>query len=340
MQVSRTENMQRIELRIDVSAAVALSGPHEVAMTAYLPPAGALGPRPVAIFASPGGGYTRHYYDMQPPGHAGYSEAEAHVEQGFIFVSYDHLGVGDSSTAHLREYIVPQLAAANDAAVREVARRLRTGTLSDALPPLPNLVHIGIGQSMGGCVTIVMQGRHGTFDGIAPLGYSALHTVLPQRDAAQRQRGLDHHARIGSRAIDEISVEEASQGVADFVYPFHWEDVPADILAADMSGGYPLRNTAPAWGSLTVPPCAVTMMTPGVVAADAAAIKVPVLIAMGERDVCPDPHAEPSAYKGSNDVSLFIVARMAHMHNFASTRAVLWSRIESWSRRVASRPLM
>ena len=116
--------------------------------------------------------------------------------------------------------------------------------------------------------------------------------------------------------------------------------MPADILAADMSGGYPLRKTAPAWGSLTVPPCAVTMMTPAVVAADAASIKVPILIAMGERDVCPDPHAEPSAYKGSNDVSLFIVARMAHMHNFASTRAVLWSRIESWSRRIASRPLV
>jgi pimeloyl-ACP methyl ester carboxylesterase len=340
MQISRAEDMQRIELRIDVGAAVSLSGRHAVAMTAYLPPAEALGPRPVAIFASPGGGYTRHYYDMQPPGYEGYSEAQAHVRQGFIFISYDHLGVGDSSTAHLREYTVPQLAAANDAAVREVARRLRAGTLSDALPPLSNLVHIGIGQSMGGCVTIVMQGRHGTFDGIAPLGYSALHTVLPQRDAAERQRGLDHHARIGSRAIDAISVEEASQGVADFVYPFHWEDVPVDILAADMSGGYPLRKTAPAWGSLTVPPCAVTMMTPAVVAADAASIKVPILIAMGERDVCPDPHAEPSAYKGSNDVSLFIVARMAHMHNFASTRAVLWSRIESWSRRIASRPLV
>ena len=80
--------MQRIELRLDVSAAVPLAGRHEVAMTAYLPPADALGPRPVAIFASPGGGYTRHYYDMQPGGHEGYSEAQAHVRQGFIFISY------------------------------------------------------------------------------------------------------------------------------------------------------------------------------------------------------------------------------------------------------------
>src|SRR2546427_469009 len=52
--------------------------------------------------------------------------------------------------------------------------------LSEALPPLPGLVRIGIGQSMGGCLTVVMQGRHATFDAIAPLGYSAIHTVLPQ----------------------------------------------------------------------------------------------------------------------------------------------------------------
>jgi pimeloyl-ACP methyl ester carboxylesterase len=326
--------MDKIELRIDVSAAVQLAGRHEIALSVYLPFADLLGPRPVAIFASPGGGYTRGYYNMQPAGHDGYNQAMAHASNGFIFVAYDHLGVGDSSTHRLGDYTVPQLAAANDAAVREVARRLAAGTLSDVFPPVPNLARIGIGQSMGGCVTIVMQGRHQTFDGIAPLGYSALHTVLPQRDAGDRQRGLDHHADIGRRAIADISVAEASQGVVDFVYPFHWEDVPADILAADMAGGYPLRKTAPPWGSLTVPPCAVTMMTPGVVAAEARAIEVPVLIGVGERDVCRDPHAEPAAYKGSRDVSLFIVPRMAHMHNFASTRAQLWSRLESWARRM------
>jgi alpha-beta hydrolase superfamily lysophospholipase len=301
----------------------------------HLPGAAAIGSPPVAIFASPGGGYTRHYYDLQPLGRGGYSQAEAHVRDGFVFVAYDHLGVGDSSTEHLRDYTIHQLAAANDSAVRELSRRLVQGTLSEELPPLPDLVRIGIGQSMGGCVTVVMQGRHATFDAIAPLGNSAIHTVLPQRDAAERQRSVEHHAQVGARQLEDITVEEASQGVADFVYPFHWEDVPPGIVQADMAGGFPLRKKAPPWGSLTVPPCAVTLMTPGVIASEAADVRVPVLIAMGERDVCPDPHAEPSAYRGSPDVSLFIVPRMAHMHNFASTRALLWSRIASWSRRIA-----
>jgi alpha-beta hydrolase superfamily lysophospholipase len=329
-------NHRKIEWHVDVSEAVALPGRHEVAATVHLPSASAIASPPIAIFASPGGGYTRRYYDLAPLGRGGYSQAEAHVRDGFVFVSYDHLGVGDSSTEHLHEYTIHQLAAANDAAVRELSRRLVEGTLSEDLPPLPRLVRIGIGQSMGGCLTVVMQGRHASFDAIAALGNSAIHTVLPQRSEAERQRALDHHARVGTRELAGITVEEASQGVADFTYPFHWEDVPANIVQADMGGGFPLRRTAPPWGSLTVPPCAVTLMTPGVIAPEAAAVKSPVLIGVGERDVCPDPHAEPSAYPASRDVSLFIVPRMAHMHNFASTRALLWARIASWSRQVAA----
>ena len=130
-------------------------------------------------------------------------------------------------------------------------------------------------------------------------------------------------------------MREASLHVADFVYPFHWEDVPKDILDADMSGGYPLRKTSPPFGSLTVPTCALQMMAPGCVAREAAAIEVPVLIGMGERDVCPDAHAEPSAYKRSRDISLYVVPRMAHMHNFASTRRTLWERLVGWSRVIA-----
>lgn len=110
---------------------------------------------------------------------------------------------------------------------------------------------------------------------------------------------------------------------------------PRDILEADMGGGYPLRKKAPPFGSATIPTCAVLMMSPGLVKREAAAIDVPVLIGVGERDVCPDPWAEPGAYRHSNDITLVVVPRMAHMHNFAGTRARLWERLLAWSRFVA-----
>jgi hypothetical protein len=61
-----------------------------------------------------------------------------------------------------------------------------------------------------------------------------------------------------------------------------------------------------------------------------------VFIGLGERDVSPDPHAEASAFRAARDVSLFIVPRMAHMHNFASTRARMWQRLHDWSRAVGA----
>ena len=328
--------MKRIALKIDVSPAVKLPAPLEVALTVYLPEMARMPARPIIMVAFPGGGYSQGYFDMQFAGHSHYSEAEHHVAAGLIFVAGDHLGVGASSIPDFSKLSIEMIAAANDYAVRQVCARLEAGSIAPDFPPLKGAVKIGIGQSMGGCITIVMQGNHRTYDAIAPLGYSAIHTVLPQRSEAAYRQGMQAHQYSRTDDLSRMSVAETSVKIPDFVYPFHWEDVPKDILDADMSGGYPLRKTAPPFGSLTLPNCAVQMMAPGCVACEAAAIEVPVFVGVGERDTCPDPHAEPSAYKRSRDVSLFIVPRMAHMHNFASTRALLWDRLIDWSRTVAA----
>jgi pimeloyl-ACP methyl ester carboxylesterase len=143
---------------------------------------------------------------------------------------------------------------------------------------------------------------------------------------------MDAHNHRRGEDLRNMSVADSSTHIEDFVYPFHWEDVPKDILAADMAGGYPLRKTVPPFGSATVPTCALQMMAPGCVAEEAAAITVPVLIGVGERDVCPTPLAEPTAYSSARDVSVYIVPGMAHMHNFATTRHLLWDRLVAWSR--------
>jgi pimeloyl-ACP methyl ester carboxylesterase len=190
-----------------------------------------------------------------------------------------------------------------------------------------------MGQSMGGGVSILTQGRFATFDAIAPCGVSAIHTALPQRDKAAFDHGKSRFAAV-AEGTARSHLETEHEGV-DYLYAFHWEDVPADILHEDMKGGYPIRGTSPAFGSLTIPYCAVQMMLSGAFAADAAKVTVPVLVANGERDTCPDPHAEVAAYPASRDVSIHIVPTMAHMHNFASTRERLWQRLHDWSSMVA-----
>jgi pimeloyl-ACP methyl ester carboxylesterase len=88
--------------------------------------------------------------------------------------------------------------------------------------------------------------------------------------------------------------------------------------------------TAPAWGSLTYLGFSAVSALPGVVAAEAATIDVPVLLATGERDVCRPPAEEVGAFKAATDISVFVVPRMAHMHNFAVTRALLWARLDEF----------
>src|SRR4051812_34462338 len=81
------------ELVLDVTAALPFDESISLAATVH-PPAGE--PRAVLI-CWPGGSYARAYWDMQIPGHPGYSFAEHMSAQGFLVVAADHLGVGASS---------------------------------------------------------------------------------------------------------------------------------------------------------------------------------------------------------------------------------------------------
>jgi pimeloyl-ACP methyl ester carboxylesterase len=117
---------------------------------------------------------------------------------------------------------------------------------------------------------------------------------------------------------------------------FHWDDEPVDLVDQDLAT-LPFRQGpgVPKWGVDAAPQqCAVDMMVPGVVAAEAAEIRCPVLIAQGARDLVPDPHAEPAAYAAATDITVLVQASMAHMHNFATTRRSLWKRIHGWGETV------
>ena len=124
----------------------------------------------------------------------------------------------------------------------------------------------------------------------------------------------------------------AGEEPVDLSWGFHFDDIGAEVVARDQTD-FPFRNgDQPPWGSGTVPmPAAIWCLAPGSTLAEAAAVQVPVLVAMGERDVLVDPRGEARAYVSSPSVDWFQCPRMAHMHNFAGTRALLWQRIESWA---------
>src|SRR5215470_14990709 len=138
--------MRRVDLRVDVSDVVALPGPLEVAVSVFTTDVVPRDSGALVMAAFPGGGYGRGYFNMQFPGHSGYSEAEHHTSAGVIFIAGDHLGVGESSVPDFTRLTVEMIAAANDRAIREVLTRLRAGTLAKELPPVQIASTVGIGQ--------------------------------------------------------------------------------------------------------------------------------------------------------------------------------------------------
>jgi pimeloyl-ACP methyl ester carboxylesterase len=310
-------------VRVDISDAVKLPNTY-IAATIIAPRQ--VSRRPIIAAAFPGGGYSRGYWDIQWLG--GYSEAEYHVDAGWLFLAIDHLGVGESSLPDPALLTFECMANANAAATQAIVSGLRSGTLLESLGPLETPFVIGIGQSMGGCVSIVTQAMQRPFDALAVLGYSASHTVLPS-PAGGVQVSAVERGRTDTAGI--ISEAEEVGDVEVFAWAFHFDDVDPGIRHEDLRGGFPFRTEGvPAWGSATLPPAAASMLAPGVVAEEAAAVDVPVFIGVGERDVCPDPWAEPASYRSARQVSLCVVPRMAHMHNFASSRRELWAGVHRW----------
>jgi alpha-beta hydrolase superfamily lysophospholipase len=279
------------------------------------------------LFFFPGGGYNRHYFDLQPDGFEGYSQCRYHAAQGHVCIAIDHAGVGDSSPVTTGENAQDEppslagLARLNDAAVRTLLTELTAGTCIPELAPLPAPVAIGVGQSMGGHIVAIAQANHTTFDGIALLGSSFTRTRLALRPGARPAfRSLPLEQQI---ALD--------MGSADMAAAFHTSDHMQALVERDTD-----PDTPAPWHSATVPAAAADLMQPAMLAREAAAVHVPVLLVYGEVDVTAEPLDDVRAFTGTADIALLLVRRMGHMHNFSPARGEVWRRIEQFADAVAA----
>lgn len=281
----------------------------------FLPGTPAYPVKPAAIVLIAGGSYDKRYHHVQVPGRDGYSAAEHLAALGNIVLLTDHLGVGQSTRLpdqkKATRYVV---ARANHAAVAQFRQKLAEGTLHPSLPAMTDVTVIGGGHSMGGMQTIIQQARHRSYDGVMVIGYTAdgVHFTMNGR----KLRAADF--------IPDESPDYTTNDRAALHEGFHWEDVPHDVVAADDA----LAVETPACVGLD-------SIRTGIVRPEAAAIDVPVYICLGERDVSPDPHAEPAFYHNSPDVTLHILPRSGHCQSFASTRHAMWDRMHRWSQGVA-----
>ncbi|UGQ11188.1 hypothetical protein LO772_31030 [Yinghuangia sp. ASG 101] len=285
-----------------------------------------LSDRPTVVLAIPGGTYHRRYWDLQPPGREDYSKAAWLARRGVVFVACDYLGGGDGTRPDDGDFMTLEVAAdAAHAVHRFVREHLEKGELTDALPPLPDASYVGIGQSLGGFITMMQQGKFGDYAGIGIFGTSP--KIIANIPEHRRFEGISQEER--RRLIMEdnakssgLSVLPAYHGAPreNFRGIFHTLDVPDDLWAYDEAECHTVISRVTGTDG----------MTPGLAAPFADRIDVPVFLAFGESDVSEDPRAEPTAYPRSPDATVVVVPKMAHMHNFADTRVRLWRRFADW----------
>ena len=316
--------MRSIDVRLPSGLVLAGESALEVAASVHLP--GGPGDARVALVCLAGGNMNRRYYDLQVDGDPSFSFAAQMTARGFVVVTIDHLGLGESSRPADGYALTAEVLADADAhATGEILSRLREGRLAEDVDAMPALRSVGVGHSMGAMLTILQQVRARQHAGVALLGFST--------------RGLPEYVPDDVRALAVSDAPALRASIAEFARRMFVEPYPrirsagGDSAALYGSSGADPRGVA-ALRSATdclLPVPAFLSMVPGNVAREAAQLDVPVLLMLGERDMAGCPQEAPRAFTASPDVRLEVLPGAGHSHFLFASRGELFDRLAHWA---------
>lgn len=316
----RPGEVTRHLLSVDIATVAAARG-ERVAVEVFLPstPAG-----PALIWwLQSGGGMSRRYWSLEVPGETeNYSFVRYLTAQGFIAVTIDHLGTGDSSRPSDGFALTPELIAdINAEAHQRIHAGLTDGTLIEGLRPLPALSSIGCGHSMGAALTVYQQARHRSHRALCLLGFGGRglpsHLPPPLAPYADAPEALRRDLVAVVRTLYPEPLPIMPRGNDDFLISV---PIPPRVRKA-------LSLTRTNLLAVT----GLSVMVPGSAAAEIAAIDVPVFLGHGDHDIGPPLHEVGADFSASDDVTLYRLTGSGHNHNVSPNRERLWQRITTWA---------
>ena len=292
-------------LRVDVSD-VAPAGVRSLAVDVHRPEH--VGPRPVVCCCVPGGGMSRGYFDLQTPAAVGNFSMVGHlVDRGFVVITLDSPGVGESDVPHDGYTLTP-----------DVVADVNARAFDQVLEEWPGARRIGVGHSAGALLTVVQQARRHTYDALGLFGFGR---------GGHAQFALTEDERDQAGGIVELTRRRFGDplpgGGSTSTSPFLLGGMDVPPVALEALGSVKSRLLGVV---------GLTSMIPGSVDAEMAAIDVPVFLGIGERDIAGDPHAIPACFTGCGDFTLFVLPGTGHNHNVAPERELLWERFVVWAR--------
>ncbi len=303
--------------RIEVGELLPGQGALSIAADIFMPQR--LRADPAVLFCLPGGGMNRAYFNLQ--GEGDFSFAAHLTAHGFIVVTLDHLGVGDSSAPADGHALTPGiLCEANAIAMEAIRAELLAGALIGRT--LTRLPSIGVGHSMGAMLTALQQAARPSHAALALFGFSNAGLVAALGPEEKRYIedpvGLRENLVRLARLRDPNpypQVRRSAQGTELFAG-----------ATADPRGVEALKR---ARSSLLLT-AGVFSMVPGSCNAECARITVPVFLGLGDRDMAGPPHLIPANYPGSPDVTLQVVPSTGHAHFIFPGRRPLFERVTGW----------
>lgn len=306
--MSGASDPKRLVLKFDVTEAAGFGEPMHIAAELLLP----AGNAPDTLFVCiPGGGMNRRYFDLPTPeGEAEVSFAKYMAALGHAVALIDPIGVGESSIPSDPYELHPdRAAAANAVVVQRIIDGLRAGTLTDVCPAAPHMRTIGAAHSYGALLTVLQQARTPLYYAICLMGF---HTC-----------GLPAQINDYDRSLDPVEARANLIELARKRFPM------STITMTPQPSKRPVSAVSAT--DVIYLTSSYMMMLPDMATPDAAAIKCPIMLVLGDGDLHPNTHIMPSAYSGSADVTLIVLPDTRHNHFVYPSRTYLYGRVARWA---------
>lgn len=319
----RDSQILRYRFRVDVTDSVPLPGRHELAAR-VIAPRDLRNREPVLLFCVPGGFLTGDYYDLDVPGDPSYSFAIRMAQCGFITAAIDSLGSGASTRpADGFALGVEPLADAHHSAWQQIIAGLADGSLVPELGRQAELVSIGVGHSLGSCLSVVHQARARCHAGLLLYSFSA--------DGLAMYLLPEEREFIGNPLGARANLERFSRAHFDDPYPKSGTGESEDGGPAFSTGNAEPAAVAAlqAIGTNLIGPAGLLTLFPGGFSPEASQISVPVFVAAGDHDLH-TAQRTPPAFPKSSEVVAYTLSDCWHCHFVAHQRAKLWDRSARW----------
>ncbi|MEM9013709.1 MAG: alpha/beta hydrolase [Pseudomonadota bacterium] len=286
--------------------------PLKVAATHYVS-AKSTGPDDPVFFCLPGGGLSRRYFDLGESDGVNFSFAARMTALGADIICADHIGIGDNATPDDFPQFTP----------RQAAQYL-SGAAAAFREKIGSRPFIGLGHSMGGFMTMIIQGAQKPFDATAFFGAHA--------------QGLDWGLTAEEKTFigrpDELEAVLLDLTQAKFGAMFVSQPGPSENSSIFGGETHAINELLKNASAPLYTPGGLMSMIAGSIMREVQAINTPIFFAFGDRDLGGPPQGAAAEFINAPDIRIIVLPETGHNSLGFSSIGQLCTTLNDWSRTI------